>query len=477
MMTAEQLKASILQMAMQGKLVEQRAEEGTGEDLIGNISKTNHFKPIKYTDISEIEKEYDIPGSWAWVQLENIATLYNGRAYKQSELLDTGKTPVLRVGNLFTSDKWYYSDLELDDNKYCESEDLLYSWSASFGPFIWRGGKVIYHYHIWKVEYTPDICRDYLYYYLLTETQRIKVNGHGLAMIHVTKAGMEKILVPLPPLEEQNRIVAKIEELMPFVEQYAKAFTRLNTLNASFPDQMKKSILQQAVMGKLVPQDPNDEPASVLLKKIAEEKQKLIKDGKIKKQKTLPIITEEEIPFDIPESWKWAQLDELVIFENGDRGKNYPNKSEYVRSGVAWINTGHIKPNGYLTTSEMNYITREKFESLRSGKIEANDLVFCLRGATYGKVSRVEPYTEGAVASSLMIIRPIISILRDYLLLYLKTPLALSELVKYANGSAQPNLGAKDVRKYLVPLPPLKEQKRILECVEEILPKLDDLRK
>lgn len=297
----------------------------------------------------------------------------------------------------------------------------------------------------------------------------------GQQRIH--KDFLRTYVMPLPPLEEQKRIVAKIEELMPFVEQYAKASTRLNTLNASFPDQMKKSILQQAVMGKLVPQDPNDEPASVLLKKIVEEKQKLIKEGKIKKQKALPEITEEEIPFDIPEKWAWVQLDDLVIFENGDRGKNYPNKSEYVQSGVAWINTGHIKPSGYLTTTEMNYITREKFESLRSGKIEANDLVFCLRGATYGKVSRVEPYTEGAVASSLMIIRPIISILRDYLLLYLKTPLAFSELAKYANGSAQPNLGAKDVRKYLVPLPPLKEQKRIIECVEEILPKLDDLRK
>ena len=122
-----------------------------------------------------------------------------------------------------------------------------------------------------------------------------------------------------------------------------------------------------------------------------------------------------------------------------------------------------------MVQTNMNYITREKYNSLRSGKIEANDLVFCLRGATYGKVARVEPYSEGAVASSLMIIRPVISLLREYIYLYLRTPLASNELRKYANGSAQPNLGAKDVRKYLVPVPPLKEQRRIVAFTEDIL--------
>ena len=412
---------------------------------------------------------------WEWKPLGQIARIYNGRAYKQAELLKNkdGNTPVLRVGNLFTNNDWYYSDLQLEENKYCDNGDLIYAWSASFGPFIWDGGKAIYHYHIWKIEHDERIDRRFLYYFLMSDTQELKEAAHGVAMVHVTKARMEKTMVPLPTLQAQKLIVKKIDDAFEQLDMIEMLQLQYSNNIAS----LNNKILDLAIRGKLVPQDPNDEPASVLLKKITEKKQKLIKEGKVKKQKALPAITENEIPFDIPKSWEWVRLDELAIFENGDRGKNYPNKSEYVQSGVAWINTGHIEPSGYLSNTKMNYITREKFDSLRSGKIEANDLVFCLRGATYGKVSRVEPYTEGAVASSLMIIRPIISVLRDYLLLYLKTPLAFCELAKYANGSAQPNLGAKEVRKYLVPLPPLKEQKRILECVEELLPKLDDLLK
>lgn len=412
---------------------------------------------------------------WEWKPLGQIARIYNGRAYKQAELLKNkdGNTPVLRVGNLFTNNDWYYSDLQLEENKYCDNGDLIYAWSASFGPFIWDGGKAIYHYHIWKIEHDERIDRRFLYYFLMSDTQELKEAAHGVAMVHVTKARMEKTMVPLPTLQAQKLIVKKIDDAFEQLDMIEMLQLQYSNNIAS----LNNKILDLAIRGKLVPQDPNDEPASVLLKKITEKKQKLIKEGKVKKQKALPAITENEIPFDIPKSWEWVRLDELTIFENGDRGKNYPNKSEYVQSGVAWINTGHIEPSGYLSNTKMNYITREKFDSLRSGKIEANDLVFCLRGATYGKVSRVEPYTEGAVASSLMIIRPIISVLRDYLLLYLKTPLAFCELAKYANGSAQPNLGAKEVRKYLVPLPPLKEQKRILECVEELLPKLDDLLK
>lgn len=481
MMTAEQLKASILQMAMQGKLVEQRAEEGTGEELLKTITKK--FDTPKSFSINEEEITFEIPESWAWTKVGNVTILYNGRAFKPSDWTEDG-LPIVRIQNLNDENAPFnrYNDV-FDEEYHLYGEELLFAWSGtpgtSFGAHIWKRQEAVLNQHIFRIEFPEKyINKKYFAYALNFQVLNLIRLAHGSAGLqHVTKGNFQNTLIPLPPLEEQKRIVAKIEELMPFVEQYAKTSTRLNTLNASFPDRMKKSILQQAVMGKLVPQDPKDEPASVLLKKIAEEKLKLIKEGKIKKLKALPAITEDEIPFDIPESWEWVQLDELAIFENGDRGKNYPNKSEYVQSGVAWINTSHIKPNGYLTTTEMNYITREKFETLRSGKIKENDLVFCLRGATYGKVSRVEPYTEGAVASSLMIIRPIISILRDYLLLYLKTPLAFSELAKYANGSAQPNLGAKDVRKYLVPLPPLKEQNRILECVEEILPKLDDLRK
>ena len=175
------------------------------------------------------------------------------------------------------------------------------------------------------------------------------------------------------------------------------------------------------------------------------------------------------MPFEIPEGCKCVRFSDIAVFINGDRGANYPNRDEYVSDGVAWINTGHITPDGYLDASTMNYITEEKYNSLRSGKIEPGDLVYCLRGATFGKTARIEPYTRGAVASSLMIIRLFYTELREYIYTYLKSPMAYQQLHLYNNGSAQPNLGAKDVVKYLIPLPPIAEQKRIVEKVEEVL--------
>ena len=217
------MQKSILQMAIQGKLVEQRPEEGTGEELYQQIQKEKQalIREGKINienlqpEIAEDELSFDIPETWKWVRVENIAILHNGRAYKQNELLERGKYPVLRVGNLFTSSKWYYSDLELEKEKYCDNGDLLYSWSASFGPHIWDGEKVIYHYHIWKIEFTKYVDKEYFYYFLLADTDSIKRSGHGLAMIHVTKAGTEKRLFPLPPLAEQKRIVARLKNLLP----------------------------------------------------------------------------------------------------------------------------------------------------------------------------------------------------------------------------------------------------------------------
>lgn len=164
------------------------------------------------------ELPFEIPESWAWVRLYEIMRLINGRAYKQKELLPKGKYPVLRVGNLFTNNAWYYSDMEFEHDKYVECGDLLYAWSASFGPFIWHGEKCIFHYHIWKIDYCEELNREFLYYFLTAKTAAIKAGGHGLSMQHVTKEGMEQLLVPLPPVKEQHRIVQRIEELLPLVK-------------------------------------------------------------------------------------------------------------------------------------------------------------------------------------------------------------------------------------------------------------------
>lgn len=144
---------------------------------------------------------------WVKVALLDVCELINGRAYSAHELLTEG-TPVLRVGNFFTNDKWYYSDLKLEDKKYCNNGDLLYAWSASFGPRIWEGGTVIFHYHIWKVNVSEKIAKQFLYYVLESETKKIKASSHGTTMAHITKASMEKHTIPLPSREEQQQISA-----------------------------------------------------------------------------------------------------------------------------------------------------------------------------------------------------------------------------------------------------------------------------
>ena len=152
-----------------------------------------------------------IDPKWPEVELGRVARLINGRAYKRSELLKEGPTPVLRVGNFFTNREWYYSDLQLDDDKYCEAGDLLYAWSASFGPRIWDGPKAIFHYHIWKIETIIEMEKKFLYYLLVMESENIKADGHGIAMMHATKSGMERREFPLPPIATQQSIVAELD--------------------------------------------------------------------------------------------------------------------------------------------------------------------------------------------------------------------------------------------------------------------------
>ncbi|MEI6327017.1 MAG: restriction endonuclease subunit S [Candidatus Roizmanbacteria bacterium] len=165
----------------------------------------------------------DIDPKWEKVKLGEVAEVLNGRAYKQDELLGSGKYPVLRVGNFFSNRDWYYSDLELEDNKYCNRGDLLYAWSASFGPRIWEGEKSIYHYHIWKILVNSKLDKQFLYYFLEKETENIKLEGgRGVAMIHITKGNFEIMDIPLPPLAIQRQIVEKIEAERTLVESAKK---------------------------------------------------------------------------------------------------------------------------------------------------------------------------------------------------------------------------------------------------------------
>ena len=236
---------------------------------------------------------------------------------------------------------------------------------------------------------------------------------------------------------------------------------------------LRELILTLAVQGKLVPQDPADEPAGVLLQKIRAEKDRLIAEGKSKRDKPVAEIAEEEKPFGLPQGWEWVRLAALAEFENGDRGSNYPSRSNFVEHGVAFINAGHLVDER-IDYSDMNYITPQNFALLRSGKVQRDDILYCLRGSL-GKFAQVTENSPGAIASSLVIIRLSVAAVAPYAMQYLKSPLAASLIKRFDNGTAQPNLGAGDLAKFVVPLPPEAEQSRIVTRVEELMRLCDAL--
>ena len=252
---------------------------------------------------------------------------------------------------------------------------------------------------------------------------------------------------------------------------------------------LRNSILQLAVQGKLVPQDPSDEPASVLLERIRAERAKLIKEKKIKapkggesiiyrasdgshyekRGKGEPVCVDDEIPFEIPESWAWARLESLAAVLNGDRGKNYPAKSKLTTKGIPFVSAVNIS-DGIVVEDQMLYMTEAQFKALRAGKLQCNDIVFCIRGSL-GKLG-IFPFERGAIASSLAIVRPYFSleIFRQYLFCMLDAPITSTSIRNNDNGTAQPNLAAKSFERFLYPIPPIQEQERIIDRVAELMP-------
>ena len=220
----DKLRKSVLQEAIHGTLVPNDIPEGeaTGAELLQQIlaerqdkEDKEKGKKAKKLTLSTIEEEpWELPDGWCWARLGDVMTFVNGRAYKKEELLSSGKYKVLRVGNFFTNDSWYYSDLELPDEKYCFKGDLLYAWSASFGPWIWDGEKTIFHYHIWNVKFNEDkLYKKYLYWFFEADKHIIKESTTGSTMVHVSMENMMPRLIPIPPLSIQHRIVEKIEEV------------------------------------------------------------------------------------------------------------------------------------------------------------------------------------------------------------------------------------------------------------------------
>ena len=486
MMTAEDLKFSILQLAMSGKLVEQRTEEGTGEALYKRMQadkarlirehRIKKDKPLAEVTIEELP--FEVPQNWKAVRVGEIGSWSAGATPSRSHPeYYGGDIPWLKTGDLNDGDIYEVPEFITEEGVQHSSVRLNPVGSvlmAMYGATIGKLG-------ILQIEATTNqaccacICYEgmwnkYLFYYLLSQRKNYIAMGAGGAQPNISKDKIVNSIIALPPLAEQKRIVAKIEELMPFVEQYAVASTKLNTLNTTFPEMMKKSILQEAVQGKLVPQDPNDEPASLLLKKIAEEKKRLIKEGNIKKQKPLPEITEDEIPFDIPESWEWVRVNDVLVLENGDRSSKYPKETDYVEEGIPFFGARDMV-NGKMDFSSVRFISKDKYDELGGGKLKDGDLVCLLRGSV-GKIAcfyENEHYSTGFICAQMVIMRLIIKDLLSYIQIMTETPYYQKIISSKVTGTAVRQLPALEISKVVIPIPPLQEQKRIVSKIHELM--------
>ena len=397
-----------------------------------------------------------------------------------------------------TTSNLYWGSFELDTLKqmyFTESE--IEKCTVRHGDLLVCEGGDIGRAAIWNYDYEIRIqnhihklrpflgvnVKLYFYVFWLYKFSG-RISGKGIGIQGLSSNQLHNIIIPLPPLQEQNHIVSKINKLLNIVDTIEINKTDLQ----STVQQAKSKILDLAIQGKLVPQDPNDEPASVLLERIRAEKEELIKQGKIKRDKKESVIfksednsyyekmptgevkcIDDELPFDIPEGWEWCNLCDLVSVLNGDRGQNYPAKSKLQKWGIPFVSASNIV-DGVVSgdRSDMFYLSDEQFDALNAGKLISGDIVYCIRGSL-GKCGIFHD-EKGAIASSLVIVRPYMKTqeLLSYIFLYLNSNLAKREINKYDNGSAQPNLAAKDFMRFMVPLPPYCEMSSILIRVNKL---------
>ena len=369
-------------------------------------------------------------------------------------------------------------------DKYCQNGDLLYAWSASFGPHIWVGPKTIFHYHIWKVKYNHiAISREYLYYFLQYDKSSIQDSTTGSTMIHVSMENMTPRFIPLPPLAEQRRIVAKIEDLMSLIEQYGKAQSELEALNSNIREQLKKSVLQYAIEGKLVPQCEGEGTAEDLLKEIQTEKQRLYAEGKLKKKdlghstifrgednkyyeqigKDRIDITD-DIPFEIPNNWMWIRLSYVANIYTGNSISETEKKVKYTNvAGRYYIGTKDVEFDNKVLYNNGVAIPKKYEQDFRIAPKDS--ILMCIEGGSAGrKIAMLNQ--DVCFGNKLCCLSPYIET-GKYIYYYLQSPSFIDAFNQNKVGVIG-GVSIGKVKDISIPLPPLKEQRQIIHRLEEL---------
>lgn len=496
-MTPEQLKASILQYAIQGKLIEQRPEEGTGEELYQQIVKNRELlierKVIKRDKRTETAIDpnaipFDVPENWKWVTLGSILNKLTDGTHKTPKYTTDGikfvsvkdmSNGVLSLENTKFISEEEHQELYARCNP--EKGDILLSKVGTTGvPAIVNTTEQFSLFVSVALLKFDRECIDlkFLYYMLmspLVQTQATE-NTRGVGNKNWVLDAIANTMVVLPPLAEQKRIVIKVEELLPYVDRYAAAYEKLEQFNAKFPEDMKKSILQYAIQGKLVEQRPEEGTGEELYRQIQAEKQRLIKEGKIKKEKPLAEIAEDEIPFDIPESWKWVRLLDVVEEKpaNGFSPKGVDYQTAVKNLTLTATTSGYFKADAFkyvdiqLEPDSKYWLKKDDLLIQRSNSRE-------LVGTSCIYTGDDDAYIYPDLMMKLRVMNGVDVKYVDYVL---KSPLTRNYFSKNASGTSEsmPKINQGIVSATLIPLPPLAEQKRIVAKLEEILPLCERLK-
>ncbi len=512
-MTAQELKNSILQLAIQGKLVPQDPNDEPATVLLEKIKeernkliKEKKIKKEKYSEIYKDETDnhyyekfedgtvnditeeipFDIPDNWKWVHFENLGYFISGYTPKREEISSNGNIPYFKVSDMNTNGNeiyLIYTDNYLCTNKYYPKNTIVYPKNG--GAVFTNKRRILKYDSVVDLNTGGFCCYSFAYLnfmFLLFSNIDFRQYYKGTALPTLDMDKIKRIYIPFPPLNEQERIKNKIEILNPIINLYDSKYNEIEALNTSYKEELKKSILQYAIQGKLVKRDPNDEPAEVLINKILEEKRELIKTKQIKKENlsviykdstdnqfyekfdddTIVNITD-EIPFDIPSNWCWTKLRNIGVYKKGPFGSAL-TKSMFVPKSNETIKVYEQK-NAIQKNATLGeyYITKDYFErSLTGFEIFPNDIIVSCAGTigeTYVMPNEME---RGIINQALMRMRILELFPKDYFLLYFDYVLKKSS-AKKSSGSAIKNIPPFDIfKEFLVAVPPIAEQKRIL---------------
>jgi len=471
-MTPEQLKASILQYAIQGKLVEQRPEEGTGEELYQRIQtekqrlikegKTKKEKP--FTTISDDEFLFDIPDTWKWVRLGDVFNLIMGQSPDGKSVSENSDGMEFHQGKVYFGKDYIQKSPQTTTapTKLAEPNSVLLCVRAPVGIVNITDRELCIGRGLCDVIPLAGMNERFTLYLLRCFKDIFIKKATGTTFVAITGETVKNQVVPLPPLAEQDRIVAKIEELLPYVDRYAEAYEKLEQFNAKFPEDMKKSILQYAIQGKLVEQRPEEGTAEELYQRIQTEKQRLIKEGKTKKEKPFTTISDDEFLFDIPNTWKWVRLGDVfnLIMGQSPDGKSVSENSDGMEfhQGKVYFGKDYIQKSPQTTTAPTKLA-------------EPNSVLLCVR-APVGIVNITD--RELCIGRGLCDVIPLAGMNERFTLYLLRCFKDI--FIKKATGTTFVAITGETVKNQVVPLPPLAEQDRIVAKLEEILPLCERLK-